>query len=295
VAEAEWLAALRELEQTLGEDLSVEGIEPGPARLRGLGAALRQRQQHLRELQGDKDAVLGTVAHDLRTPLVAIQGFVQLLQLSADKFGLADKQREYVERIRQAALQMNRLVEDLRTARRLEEGSLSIRPAAVTLGEFLDDMLGLHREAARPRGVAVECLSGPGAPLTAVFDPDRIAQALGNLVQNAVRVTPEGGRVVVTVDGGEGWLSFRVTDSGPGISPDMMPQLFARISQDRRDHALGRGHGLGLYICSQVAGLHGGNVNARNRPEGGAEFCLKIPLVTVVDEAEADRTAGVAP
>lgn len=294
MAETEWLEALRELEQSLGGELTVEGIEPGPARLRGLGAALRQQQQHLWDLQGEKDAVLGTVAHDLRTPLVAIQGFVQLLELSADKFGLADKQREYVERIRQAALQMNRLVEDLRTARRLEEGSLSIRPAVVTLGEFLDDLLGLHREAARPRGVAVESVSGPGAPPTAVFDPDRIAQALGNLVQNAVRVTPEGGRVVVTVGGGDGWLSFRVTDSGPGISPDVMPQLFARMSRGRREPASGRGQGLGLYICSQVAGLHGGAVDARNRPEGGAEFCLKIPLVTVVDEAEAGRAAGAA-
>ena len=286
MGESEWLQVLAELEGTLGEGAPGVDVEPGPERLRALGEALRQRHQHLADLQEEKDELLSTVAHDLRTPLVAIQGFVQLLELNAERFGLADKQREYVERIRQAAVQMNRLVEDLRTARRLEEGCLSLRPAAVALAPFLDDVLSLQRESARQRGLDLESQLDPDQPCAAVFDPDRIAQALGNLVQNAVRVTPEGGRVWVEVTGEGGRLFFRVRDSGPGIDPDTLPRLFDRVTQGRRESADGRGSGLGLYICREVALLHGGGVTARNRPGGGAEFTLELPLVTVEEGPE---------
>ena len=284
MGEAEWLQALVELEEALGEGASGAESAPGPERLRALGAALCQRQQHLADLQEERDELLSTVAHDLRTPLVAIQGFVQLLQLSTKRFGLAEKQREYVERIRQAAQQMNRLVEDLRTARRVEEGHLSIRPAAVELTVFLDDMLSLQREAARQRGLALEFRFEPGHPVVAVFDPDRIAQALGNLVQNAVRVTSEGGRVEVVVSREGDRLCFRVRDSGPGIDPEALPRLFERFTQGRREHSEGRGSGLGLFICREVARLHGGRITACNRAGGGAEFSLELPLVTVQEE-----------
>ena len=290
MGETEWVQALAALEEALGEGVPPGEGAPGPERLRSLGEALRQRHRHLTDLQEEKDELLGTVAHDLRTPLVAIQGFVQLLQLSAERFGLADKQREYVERIHQAAQQMNRLVEDLRTARRLEEGHLSIRPAAVTLTTFTDDVLSLQREPARQRGLTLESRFVPGHPVSAVFDPDRIAQALGNLVQNAVRATPEGGRVEVVVGREAGRLCFRVSDSGPGIDPATLARLFERFAQGRPERSQGHGNGLGLFICQEVAALHGGRVTARNLPGGGAEFCLELPLVTV-EEAPAPDPA----
>ena len=295
MGETEWLQALVELEEALGEGAPGGAIAPGPERLRALGAALRRRHQHLADLQEEKDELLSTVAHDLRTPLVAIQGFVQLLQLSAERFGLADKQREYLERIRQAAQQMNRLVEDLRTARRLEEGRLSIRPAAVELTAFLGDVLSFQRESARQRGLTLESRFDPGCPVSAVFDPDRIAQALGNLVQNAVRVTSEGGRVEVEVSREEGRLCFRVRDSGPGIDPEALPLLFERFTQGRRERSEDRGSGLGLFICREVARLHGGEITARNRTGGGAEFSLELPLVTVQEEHAPDPTPEGTP
>ena len=288
MVETEWLQALCELEEELGQG-EVRGA--GPERLRALRVEIAARERHVRELRAEKDELLSTVAHDLRTPLVAIQGFVQLLELSADKFGLADKQREYVQRICQAAQQMNRLVDDLRIARQLEEGRLSIRPATVNLGAFLGDVLGLQREAARPRGVAVEVLPSQKIPPTAVFDPERIAQALGNLVQNAVRVTQGGQRVEIELVASGGRLSFQVRDRGPGIDPEELPQLFERFAQGRRERTEGRGSGLGLYICREMAALHGGRVTAHNRPRGGAEFCLELPLVTV-DTGEAQDTEG---
>ena len=295
VDEAAWLQALEQLEEALGEGAPGVAIAPGPERLRALGEALGQRHQHMTDIQEEKDELLSTVAHDLRTPLVAIQGFAQLLQLSAERFGLADKQREYVERIRQAALQMNRLVEDLRTAQRLEEGRLSLRPAAVELGAFLDRVLSLQGEAARLRGLTLEYRFDPGHPMVAVFDPDRIAQALGNLVQNAVRITPAGGGVEVVVNCERGRLCFRVRDSGPGIDPEALPRLFDRFTQGRRERSEGRGSGLGLFICREVAGLHGGGVTARNCPGGGAEFSLELPLVTVQEESIPDPTTEGTP
>ena len=276
--ESDWLQALTELERELGLDDDGGSVAE---RLGSLRDAVHEREQHQQALQYEKDELLNTVAHDLRTPLVAIQGFVQLLQLSAEKYGLAEKQVEYVERIRQAALQMNRLVEDLRTANRLEEGLLSIKPAVVALGEFVEDVLCLQREAARPRGVSITIGPGVAMPPTAVFDADRVAQALGNLVQNAVRVSSEGKSVGVEVGSGEGRLWFRVRDRGPGIDPELLGRLFERFDRGRRGRSEGRGNGLGLFICREVARLHGGRVTADNRLGGGAEFCMEIPLVTV--------------
>jgi len=128
-----------------------------------------------------------------------------------------------------------------------------------------------------------------------VFDPDRIAQALGNLVQNAVRITPEGGRVEVVVSREEGRLCFRVRDSGPGIDPKALPQLFERLTQGRRHRSEDRGTGLGLFICREVASLHRGGVTARNLPGGGAEFSLELPLVTVDQEHSPSPTPKGTP
>lgn len=292
MGEREWVQALAELEDRLREEAPGDSAEaaprPGPERLRALAGVLGERNRQLAEQQQDRNELLSTVAHDLRTPLVAIQGFVQLLQRSTEGFRLAEKQHEYLTHIQQAVQQMNRLVDDLRVAGHLEEGRLTLRPAAVNLAEFLDEVLSLQREPARQRGVSLNVRLEPNLPRVAVFDPDRIAQALGNLVQNAVRITPADGQVEVAVGSAANRLLFRVRDSGPGIDPETLPHLFERFVQGRRERAAGRGSGLGLFICREVAALHGGRAAARNPAGGGAEFSLELPLVTVLEEADTE-------
>ncbi|GAB4272680.1 MAG: hypothetical protein Kow0092_27790 [Deferrisomatales bacterium] len=271
--------------------------EPGPAnghvtleqtlrqsreRLLAVRDALGERDRRLEELQRQKDELLSIVAHDLRTPLVAIQGFAQLLRLSAQSAELTSKQQQYVDRICQAVGAMNRLVEDLLTTRQLDRGRLPLRPRAVEVGRFVEEVLGLHREAARQKGVEIRAV-GPAGEVRAVFDPDRLAQALGNLVQNAVKFTPEGGVVTVRT-GREGrWVVWEVLDQGPGIDEALLPRLFERNAQGPTGPSAGRGYGLGLFICREIARLHGGEVRAENLEAGGSRFRMAIPFTAPAD------------
>ncbi len=281
-AEAEASQAEAVLEELLGETPSTEeprgGQDPEESRRRLLAVreALRARERRVLEVQRQKDEVLSLVAHDLRTPLVAIQGFAQLLGLSAQRSPLTVKQGEYVERILQAVRTMNRLVEDLLTARQLERGSLPLRLREVAVAGFVEELLELHREASRQKGVGIDLAVSPESA-AARFDPDRIAQALGNLVQNAVKFTPEGGRVRVAVVASVDLLRFEVVDQGPGVEPSLLPRLFDRFTQGRIAMTSGRGYGLGLSICRDLAALHGGRVGAENRPEGGSRFWIELP------------------
>ncbi len=258
-----------------GADLA-DALEASRHRLLAIRDALRERDRRLQELQSQKEELLSIVAHDLRTPLVAVQGFARLLQRTAETDGLSPKQAEYVERILQAAAAMNRLVEDLLTARRLEQGQLPFRPRTVDLRAFLDPVLALHRSAAEPAGVRLE-LKGEAPARKIRIDPDRLGQALGNLIQNAVKFTPAGGTVRVGVTERDGCFRFEVEDEGPGIDPDVLAHLFERRKREAVFQVLGRGSGLGLQICRDLVALHGGTVGAENLEGGGSRFWFEIP------------------
>ncbi len=277
---------LLELLETVGTDVScadtecadrvAEAVALCRNRLAEIREATRERDRRLRRLRTEKEEVLGIVAHDLRTPLVAIQGFAQLLRRTGREDGLSPRQAEYVDRILQATAAMNRLVEDLLTARRLDQGTLPFRPRLVAVAEFLDDLLAVHREAARQKGVSVR-VEAAGARPEARFDPDRLGQALGNMIQNAVRFTSSGGEVRVRVRTARGGLEFSVYDQGPGIDEDLLPRLFHEETRRSLADTAGPGYGLGLAICRDIAALHGGTVGAENLPGGGSRFWLRLP------------------
>ncbi len=285
-------ALLLDLLDTVGTDVScadtecadrvAEAVALCRNRLAEIREAARERDRRLRRLRTEKEEVLGVVAHDLRTPLVAIQGFAQLLRRTAREDGLSPRQAEYVDRILQATAAMNRLVEDLLTARRLDQGTLPFRPRPVDVAGFLDDLLAVHREAARQKGVSVR-VEVPGAVPEVRLDPDRLGQALGNMIQNAVRFTPAGGEVGVRVRQARDGLEFSVYDQGPGIDEDLLPRLFHEETRRSLADTAGPGYGLGLAICRDIAALHGGTVGAENLPGGGSRFWLQLP---------AGRTGG---
>ncbi len=261
-----------------------DALEASRRRLLAIREALREKDRRLAELRSQKEELLSIVAHDLRTPLVAIQGFAQLLQRTADTDGLSPKQAEYVDRILQAVASMNRLVDDLLTARRLEQGSLPFRPVPTSLRSFLEEVVALHRSAAEPKGVSI-VIEEPVPDRRVRLDPDRLGQALGNLLQNAVKFTPHGGTVRVRVSETDGQVRFEVTDEGPGIDPEVLPHLFDRARQGVLAQTLGRGSGLGLHICRKLVALHGGTVGAENLPGGGSRFWIQIPAGGPREEA----------
>lgn len=256
-----------------------EALAQSREQLLVLRDAVRAREQRLADLQEQQDELLSIVAHDLRTPLVAIQGFTQLLQLSDETSPLTGKQREYVERVRQAVGSMNRLVEDLLTTRQLEQGGLSLRPRPVDPVRLVEDLLEIHREAARQKEVEIRFFRPDVLPVVR-FDPDRVGQALGNLIQNAVKFTPRGRQVWVRAHTQASRIRFEVTDQGPGIEAELLPKLFDRTIRETSAEITGRGYGLGLFICREITTLHGGRFGAENLPEGGSRFWMELPLTS---------------
>ncbi len=254
-----------------------EGLRTRDGRnLRSLRGAMHTRNRRLVDLQRQKDELLSIVAHDLRTPLVAIQGFAQLLQVSGKMGQLGEKQREYVERVLQAVRAMNQLVDDLLTARRLEKERLPLRPRPVDVASFVDANVELQRETARQKEIEIE-IELPEHGCRARFDPDRMGQVLGNLVQNAVQHTPSGGRVGVRFTKEGKLLRCEVTDQGQGIEPELLPHLFRRFTRGASSEITGTGYGLGLFICRELVQLHGGEIGAENLSQGGSRFWFELP------------------
>jgi signal transduction histidine kinase len=301
----EALGAWGEVEALLRELLERSGLEAEPAaggagegseeddptvvevltRCRNRLAAVRDSasrlEQRLAELQGQQDELLGIVAHDLRTPLVAIQGFAQLLRSVG---GLGEKQQRYVDRIFQAVRTMNRMVEDLRTARGLAEGRLCLESRAVDFGVLAQDLVGMHREEALQKGVGLRLEAPAGLPRT-LCDPERLGQALGKLVENAIRVSPPGGTVTLRVAPGQGVVRWEVLDGGPGLDEELLPLIFQRCARDRATGGgEAKGFGLGLHVCREIVALHGGRVGAHNEPAGGSCFWAEVPLTRAPEE-----------
>ncbi|GAB4260297.1 sensor histidine kinase [Deferrisoma sp.] len=253
-----------------------EAMEQSRERILAIREALRDRDRRLAELRGQKEELLSIVAHDLRTPLVAIGGFAQLLKRSAANDGLTPRQQEYVDRILQAVDAMNRLIDDLLTARRLEQGRLPFEPRPVGLRRFVEDLLPFQQTAAEAKGVTLR-VEGEVPDVEITADPDRLGQALGNLLQNAVKFTPSGKTVRLRVVARPETVRFEVDDEGPGIDPEAIPHLFDRYRQGKLARTVGQGYGLGLHICRELVGLHGGQVGAENLPQGGSRFWMEIP------------------
>jgi two-component system OmpR family sensor kinase len=210
-------------------------------------------------------------SHELRTPLTVIRGQLEVLALS-DRPD-ADEVRRVEKLVMVEVERMSRLVEDmLLLAQAGEDGFL--RPSPIELRPFLTDLVRGLADAA-PRRVELAAIP----ELTLDADGDRLAQALRNLLRNAIAHTSENGLVVLGVDARDGRLRFVVDDDGPGIPVDQRAAVFDRFH--RLDGGRSRnagGAGLGLAIVQAIATAHGGRVWADGAPAGGARIVLEIPL-----------------
>jgi signal transduction histidine kinase len=185
---------------------------------------------------------------------------------------------EYRESLGIVAEQMRRLtriVDDMFTLARSDAGGLPIAPRPLYLDELVADCVKSARLLGDPKGVAVECCGPDDVELSA--DETRMRQALMNLLDNAIRYTPAGGRVSVAVERLPDALSIAVTDGGPGIPPadaDRVFQRFVRLSPARRD---GEGAGLGLPIARTIVEAHGGTLVLAHSDRSGSTFLMRIP------------------
>jgi signal transduction histidine kinase len=216
------------------------------------------------------DEVLAIVAHDLRNPLNRISVSASFLRESlgpdADPRPWALMQRGVKD--------MDRLIQDLLDVSRMEAGGLQLDRSQLPLAPLLADLREQFGELARSRGVELSCHADPSVPQV-LADRRRLEQALSNLIDNALRLTPAGGAVTVEVRPAPGYVEFAVRDTGPGIPAEHLPHLFDRFWQGAR--ARRGGAGLGLAIVKGIVEAHGGRLFAESRPGEGALFRFWIP------------------
>lgn len=248
--------------------LSVPGPDDEIGRLAGtLDRMLARIAQSVeRERRFTADA-----SHELRNPVAAI---LAEAEISASRPRDGASYREALAHIQVEAARMGRLVDQLLLLARADAGQLALAAAPVDLQELAERSARRSRAQADARGVRVAVQPGP--PSAIVADADAISRALDNLVDNAIRHSPRGGLIGVSVETEGGERVVRVRDDGPGFGAGELSGLFQRFRRGR--HAAGSGAGLGLAIVRSVAEAHRGRVSAADRPGGGAEITLAFPV-----------------
>lgn len=260
-----------------------------------LEAELRRRAEELGEADRRKDQFLATLAHELRNPLGAISNALHLLQSSGAGEAVRQRAMGVLERqVRQQA----RLVDDLLDVSRVSRGKVELRCERLDLRWLAEDAVTDHRPVLDAAGLAV-ALELPDAPVHVDGDPVRLAQVVGNLLDNAGKFTGSGGRILVRTwrDGEHACVS--IADTGDGIDPEILPRVFDAFTQAGKGQDRSRGGlGLGLALVKGLVAMHGGQVEARSDGPGcGAEFVVRLPgaAATRAEERNGGGAEGWVP
>jgi two-component system, OmpR family, sensor kinase len=258
--------------------------------LRSLDQARSETEQAMKRQR----EFVADASHELRTPLTSILANLELLEASLEKVG-PEEDRAAVDSALRSSHRMSRLVSDLLLLARADAGRVSARQecdlAEVTAGAIAE---------VRPVAGEHELVLETAEPVAVEGNPDELHRTVANLLENAVRHTPDGTRVTVTVTREDGWTRLDVCDDGPGIPPGMEAQVFARFVRGTgpSDRAGGDGTGLGLAIVEAVATSHGGEAEAGSSPHGGARFTVRLPALDVAHPPPArvtDQPASARP
>jgi PAS domain S-box-containing protein len=238
---------------------------------------LHATEQTLREAGRRKDDFLAILGHELRNPLAAIAGALEIMRSYGDQRGPVLRAREIAER---QITQLARLMDDLHDVARITRGTVTLHLEPVDVVEVLRRVIDATQTAVSAKRHELEVRAGP-APLLVLADPARLEQMITNLVANAVKYTEPGGKILVTASESNGEAAIAVRDSGVGIAPEMLARIFEPFVQavqtlERREGGLG----MGLTIVSELAKLHRGSIDARSTPGQGSEFVLRLPLAS---------------
>lgn len=235
-----------------------------------------------------KDEFLATISHELRNPLNAIMGWAHMLRLG--KLNDANAERA-VETIYRNAKSQSQLIADLLDVSRIISGKLRLDVRTVDLIHIINAAIDSIRPAADAKGIRLQTLlDSSSGPISG--DADRLQQIVWNLLTNAVKFTPKGGKIQIKLHRVDSHVEILVSDSGVGISKEFLPYVFDRFRQgDASTTRIHGGLGLGLSIVRQLVDLHGGSVTVESEGEGkGATFTITLPFVGVIGnqkEAEA--------
>ncbi len=281
---AYWIAhsVSRPLQPLVGasQQMPYSEVQPvpvgGPREVQDVLRAFNAMLGRVQANQKAQKEFVANVSHELKTPLTSIQGFAQaILDGTADS---PERQRQSAQVIYNESGRMHRMVLDLLDLARMDSGMAGLEMLPLDVGALLNNVAEKFEPQARQMGIRLE-VHAAGLPVL-VGDGDRLSQVFTNLVDNALKFTPRGGQVRMNAQTSDGRMTVSVADSGPGIPPEAQAHIFDRFYQADESRRGGERHGagLGLAICHEIVGAHGGKISVRSQPGQGSEFIVELPL-----------------
>jgi len=216
------------------------------------------------------------IAHELRTPLSLIIG-----QAEAVHDGVMPPTLENFEIIREGAGRLERLVDDLRILSLADAGELAMAPLPIDPGKLVREVVSMFRSLVKDKQITLDMQLDEDLPLISI-DPGRMTQVLGNIVDNAIRFTPQGGRIILSAGRKDDQVELAVQDNGRGVSADELGRIFDRLYRadaSRQNDHNGMGSGLGLAIARSIVEMHGGQIQSSLPDGGGLRISILLPSV----------------
>jgi two-component system OmpR family sensor kinase/two-component system sensor histidine kinase BaeS len=267
---AEVIAAARAV---ASGDLSARVRASGPDDLRALSDSFNQMAASLEQSDSERRNMLADIAHELRTPITVMRG-----RLEGIVDGVYAASPEQISPALEETYLLERLVEDLRLLTLAETRQLHFERTNVNLREMVARVIDLFQAEAEDKKITLG-FDGPDEEAVVRLDPQRIKQVIGNLVSNALRYTPEGGNVTLSVQKNLGNVVLSVSDDGPGVPAEDLASIFQRFWRGEKSRSrTSGGAGLGLAIARQLVEGQGGRIQAENRPQGGLKISIEFPL-----------------
>ena len=248
-------------------------------RIQDRTSILQATVEQLQELDRLKSAFVGIVSHELRTPLTPIKTLVENL-LDGVGGSLSKQQHHYLSRIQANADRLTRMLNELLDLSKIEAGKIELRPTVLSIQELLADVLEVLQPLAQQKSITMEVTSIDGIPKVHA-DRDKLYEVLANLVDNAIKFTPSGGRIQIgTKVLNDRYIRVEVSDTGCGIPEEDLPKIFDKFY---RVHSLSSNHagaGLGLAIAKGLIELHGGTIGVESTSGKGSHFYFTVPYAT---------------
>jgi len=288
-----WVAApldrMAEVSRAVAAGDYEQRLQPGgPEEVRGLALTFNEMVERVQAGQKAQRDFVANVSHELKTPLTSIQGFAQAILDGTVQD--QDSQQRAAQVVYDEAQRLHRLVEDLLELARMDAGQIDFHQDRVDLLALLSAVV--ERLSVKAAEASVNVINKVGQLPALIGDGDRLAQVFMNLIDNAIKHTPEGGKVSLWGEYVDGWISIHVEDSGSGIPEDELSRIFERFYQldKARPGGMDRGVGLGLAITREIVRSHQGRMVAQSELGRGSRFTVQLPVARADDTTlAADR------
>ena len=292
-----WLARpltrpLRQMERSANAiaqgNFSIRAPETGSRETRALARAFNDMATQMESLESSRRDFIANVSHELRSPLTSIQGYLQGM---LDGTFPPDEQPQCMSVVLEETQRLSKLVSGLLSLSRMEREDVQLNYADFDLNELTRRALITKETQIDDKHIDI-CVTFEQEPCLVCADRDQITQVLVNLLDNALKFTPETGRIALSTRAEGGKAVFRIADSGPGIRPEDAPHIFDRFYKADKAHTTGQGTGLGLAICKRIIEKHGERIELKESDSGAVfEFTLKLATETGDDYAALPHPA----